>query len=980
MQRQDRRVSTMGWLGALAVGLLAVGWFVTGDVAATTGGYDALTPPVAPQPFAKAAMAEPLVSSVWMLPDHPATPTVPTGGTLNSGGVESIPFEAPLRAGAATGPGDCVGPNCSDFDLLVQNPGGKNVRVRIDWTLVTNDFDLYVYEQRTDGSEALVASSGAGATTFEEAVFTPTANTSYQIVIVHFASTGDNIEGVVSLVPAPQVTQANLIGPTGTGIVFSPNGNIMTTGGEAPSGKGTTFAPETVRDGEPSVRVDLVGNMYPAGIRGVPAGVDVWRFRPEAYCPRFTFHRVSDFPAPGTDPPADPDNPQAGYVWLGQPDGIFPNRGEGSPDAGGGDIELATAFGAVNPAMQLSKTNPPRLSMVSLTLLNITSAASPDRGNNWSPANPVAATVPLDDRQWIEAFGRNTVYLYYRTLATLTGLILNKSIDGGVTYAAATNIVNPLGYTPGWIDVDESPNPGGSVDIYLSAQNSSELVVFHCVDANPMLPAGITCGGPVTVDKTMSHGHIFDPLTVDNAGNVYASWSNNKDIFYAYSTDKGATWSSPIQVTAAGSGGGMPVFNIFPWITAGDNGRVGIVWYGTDTTTNPNDAEWKAYYAFSANARATTPTFRWVQASDQVIHKSNVSQLGLSTEGGANRNLIDFFQVADDPRDGAAVIAFADDHNDFDGGTYFTRQIAGPGMRANRSVTTPPNGCPALEPFQDPEVRDFANDVTTVSGTRLILPTHDVINIDFETVREGGKTYILADMAVGLFTNPPPPEGSWRSYFAVNTARGLLDSGDEYFVELTTRNGTPEFWLGTTDRDPNGGTAEQRVENILADQNFVDQDPGTPSLQPPFGAGAPGHVRVRVDISRLDWHHESGDDGPPVVFPAGDGQRQPPSLGEVVIGLRGRIRTAFSAIATSLVDQTRGGSCIILGFDTCIPTEGDGDEPDDGDEDQDDDGKDDEDEDDDDDNDGRDDDDDSDDDNDGVSDNDEEGGIEHDDD
>ncbi|MFN2432381.1 MAG: hypothetical protein ABR599_06115 [Gemmatimonadota bacterium] len=817
--------------------------------------------------------------------NHPATPTTPAGGTLDAGGPTSQSFTAgPPATGAATGPGDCLGPNCSDYDLLVQNPGGLAVKVRLDWTLIANDYDLYVYQQPGD---VLVASSGNGATTFEETTFTPQANTTYQILIVHFATTADQVQGVASLISPGVVTQPTRTGPGGTGIVFSPNGNVQTPGGEAPTGRGTVFAKETVRDGEPSVRADVRGNVYPAGIRGVPAGVDVWRFGPQAYCPRFEFHEPLEFP---TGDPSD------GYVWLKQPDNIFPNKLEGSPDAGGGDIELAVSVPALSTAT-------PVLSMVSLTLANITAANSVNRGNVWSPANPVAATVPLDDRQWIDAYGTNTVYLYYRTLATLTGLILNKSIDGGLTYAAATTIVNPLGLTPGWISVGREPNPDGSVNIYLSGQNSSELRVFRCVDPTPTLPnvVPITCTSSV-VDNTMSHGHIFDPVVVGRNGDVYAAWSNNKDIFYAYSTDKGATWSAPVQVTSAGQGG-MPAFNFFPWITAGTNGRIGIVWYGTTngaTTNADNNAEWKAFYAFSSNAKATTPALRWLPASDHVLHKHNVSQAGLSTEEANNRNLIDFFQVAFDPRDGAAVIAFADDHNDFDGATYYTRQLAGPGLVAGKTPTQRP--CPPLAPFRVPEVRDFLGDQTVSADITFPVPDLDIINMDYSSKIEGNKLLLQAEFRLASI---PLGQRSYRGYFSVNTQRGLLDVGNEYFIELVTGlTGQPaQYWLGVTDRNPDGTTAERRVEQIPTDQQAN-----------PIKPGVPARIVLQVDVQRLDWLFVADSDPNTAGFQpqATNGGSTPPAPGSLVIGLRGRTRLVLPTGGLLLVDETRGGSYRLL--------------------------------------------------------------------
>ncbi len=828
------------------------------------------------------------------LAQHSATPTTPASGAVDGDGPTSVTFTAANRAGAATGAGDCVGPNCSVFLVTVHDPGSKVLRVRLDWGLVTNDYDLLVFDDAGAGQQ--VASSGNGATTFEEAVFAPADGETYEVLIIHFAALpGDTIHGLVELSDGGGVVEPARIGPDGTGIVFSPNGITATAGGPAPSGKGTLWAPEASRDGEPSIRVDQLGNVYPAGIRGVPAGVDVWRFGPDAFCPRFAYHDDEEVPA-GFDP-------AAGYTWLGQPDGIFVTDGEGSPDAGGGDIEIA-----VNGKLGATLADPPNLSMVSLTLANITSAASGDRGDTWTPANPAAATVPLDDRQWINAFGENTVYLYYRTLATLTGLVLNKSIDGGVTYAAATTLVNPLGLTPGFIAVDPNPNWDASVNVYLSAVSSSQLVVFRCVDPTPNfvnVPGvnPITCT-PSTVDDTMSHGHIFDPVAVDNAGNVYAAWSNNSEVFYAWSADHGATWSAPVQVTDA-TDPAMPSFNFFPWITAGDEGRIGVVWYGThDATTNADDdSEWKAYYAFVGDAMAATPTVRWLPASDHYIHKGNVSQGGFDpNDTSLNRNLIDFFQVAHDPRDGAVVIAYAADYNDFDGHTHYTRQIAGPGLVASASPTSP--ACPPLEPLRNPEVVDFADDVATVSDTGVPVADADLLSIDYGHQVDGSTLYLTADVKVADFLVQPLAR-SYRAYFAVHAERGLMETGEQYFIEATTENVTPEYWLGVLDRGSDGIFVEQRVERIDADQ-----------LAAPFVLGTPGLVRLRVDVGRLDYGFAAGGTPTP-------GGATPPGLGDLVVGLRGRSRLATPA-TTSVLDETRGGSYVTLGEGACTTVEFEG--------------------------------------------------------
>ena len=157
-------------------------------------------------------------------------------------------------------------------------------------------------------------------------------------------------------------------------------------------------------------------------------------------------------------------------------------------------------------------------------------------------------------------------------------------------------------------------------------------------------------------------------------GTVYVCYSNDQDILLKHSTDKGATWSDPVRVNNVGTNS-----NVFPWMETGPTpGSVGIVWFGT-AGGNDDNAEWRVYYAQSFNASSNNPTFREVQVTEpeHIIHAANISEGGLT--GANNRNLIDYFQVSFDPQ-GAAVIAYTDDHNDYDGHVYAARQISGPSI------------------------------------------------------------------------------------------------------------------------------------------------------------------------------------------------------------------------------------------------------------------------------------------------------------
>jgi len=437
---------------------------------------------------------------------------------------------------------------------------------------------------------------------------------------------------------------------------------------------GPTGVSFIVRGLEPSTRVAPDGTVYVSTIRGVPGGVDLHRY----YAP---IDGLSG--AGGTYP----------FKYEGQPDncGILANGcANNSLDPlgiglGGGDVDLAVNF---------PTSGVPNLALVSLTLApGVTGTHSTDRADHFSPANPVVALIPGDDRQWIEGFGAQNVYLVYHDVATFN-IEVQRSNDGGLTYVdgfgeaidpqtfpaaggvPATNTAN----THGTIRVDRSPtctlSRGNLYQIFVAPDNvvenaaggpSRSAYVGVSTDVKLGLPVFTFTDHKIATTPT-SISQIFPALAVDAFGYLYAVWSDNSGIFYTYSTDIGTTWAAPIRVNQGTTVGNA---NVFPWIDADANGHVGIVWFGGDRAGNSNDAtihqpgtdmstwtNWNVYYAESVLGHTATPAFTQSVISDHVIHRGTLSTGGLG--GGANRNLGDYFQIAFDPQH-LANVAFSDD-------------------------------------------------------------------------------------------------------------------------------------------------------------------------------------------------------------------------------------------------------------------------------------------------------------------------------
>ena len=473
---------------------------------------------------------------------------------------------------------------------------------------------------------------------------------------------------------------------------FSPNQSLCLPQ-LAPVPTGLSPLAFIVQGVEPGARVDSEGTVYVVSIRGVPGGVDLWRW-----------NRTLDGPpnSNGTLP----------FKYEGQPDncGIYGFTNGGCANNVGSETNLGVAPGGGDADIAVNRLDPttgtPNLPLTSLTLApGVTGTHSTDRGDNFSPPNVAAAAIPGDDRQWMEATDPKTVYLTYHDVSTFN-IDVQRSNDGGVTYAnGAGEAIDaqtfPAAGTPNGtanlaaqikIDYGSCPSRGNLYQLFIAPDNGLEnetnqpmrsAYIGVSVDAKFGLPAFTFTDYKVyTGPKGANNGNIFPALAVDQFGFLYAVWSDNSNIFFTSSSDLGKTWT-PARVVNQGATVGKA--NVFPWVAADANGHVVVAWLGANKAGNSNDravmepghtpedngpctqgttcmtkwAKWNVYVLETVNGHAAKPRFAQYTASDHVIHRGTISTGGVG--GGADRNLADFFQVALDPQH-RANIAFADDH------------------------------------------------------------------------------------------------------------------------------------------------------------------------------------------------------------------------------------------------------------------------------------------------------------------------------
>ena len=304
----------------------------------------------------------------------------------------------------------------------------------------------------------------------------------------------------------------------------------------------------------------------------------------------------------------------------------------------------------------------------------------------FSESGPTAAQ---SDREWLAAFLANPksgtsatkVLLSFHTLSDNMPYEC-QGVNGGSAYlpACAPMITDPnvvsdaSGNTVNGNQVFDSKGTVYSVfATSTSADNSADggtgpihnIYVAKSADGVNFTDFPIFMGqkqGTAGTKNSVNVANIFPVIAVDKADNLYVVWSQMSVdggpsiVRYSSSTDHGLHWSAPMTVNP-------PTLhsNVLPWIAAGDDGRVDIVWVGSSTSdSNDVSSDWNVYMAQSLNAHDPSPVFAPTQVTPLPIRYGAICFQGINCtlNGDDGRILLDFISVDIDSK-GMAVIAFA---------------------------------------------------------------------------------------------------------------------------------------------------------------------------------------------------------------------------------------------------------------------------------------------------------------------------------
>ncbi|MFN2594444.1 MAG: sialidase family protein, partial [Actinomycetota bacterium] len=230
-------------------------------------------------------------------------------------------------------------------------------------------------------------------------------------------------------------------------------------------------------------------------------------------------------------------------------------------------------------------------------------------------------------------------------------------------------------YGKTWLDgqlgIVSGPNPGNMATdpvhhkIYVTWGDGSAVHVASAgADAQNLQDVTVATG-------TGEVATLFTVVAVDDAGNPYVVWAQtggDRGVYLSSSKDQGKTWSTPAHVNSPDLKD-----NIFPWVSAGDPGRVWVTWYGTHNDKGAADdrGPWNVYAAQSLNALdGASASWKQVQVTTHPNHDNEVclSGIGCTAGQGEDRNMLDDFTSAIDTR-GMLHIAYNDTNNQLSNST-----------------------------------------------------------------------------------------------------------------------------------------------------------------------------------------------------------------------------------------------------------------------------------------------------------------------
>jgi hypothetical protein len=343
--------------------------------------------------------------------------------------------------------------------------------------------------------------------------------------------------------------------------------------------------------------------------------------------------------------------------YFGAMDTLLPIQGNGRTNVGDGDADVeVTSAGTILLADLdiIFSGGPGNHQQLGVSVTRCPASATSPAG-----CHSVVLDTTGADRPWLTTRGTQA-WLSYHDKASSTTITVWHSTDDGRTWTRVSSPILGQGSITATSTFNNQHGP-----IVADPTSSYIYQVFLTGDIttkgtnggafNNVLVARSANGGLTWTVASVFHAptftaldNIFPALGVDETtGRVWVAWTTLHGVSVSYSDGHGAagTWSMPLMVSTART-------TVMPWVAA-RGGKADVVYYGSSaSSTDAPNAVWNAYDSQFKNG-----AWHVLKVSNAPNRVGPVCLQGAGCAGNVNRELLDLFEVAEDPvSDRAAVI------------------------------------------------------------------------------------------------------------------------------------------------------------------------------------------------------------------------------------------------------------------------------------------------------------------------------------
>ena len=263
------------------------------------------------------------------------------------------------------------------------------------------------------------------------------------------------------------------------------------------------------------------------------------------------------------------------------------------------------------------------------------------------------------DREWITSSGKNAWVAYHDSAAS-TLIRVKRSTDDGRTWTAAGSPIPGQGPATGDATFNNSigpivadPTTGVVYESYAAGEPQTK---GSSANYNNIYVSRSTDGGEHWTSTRVFHtdpftrlNNFWPSLAVDPITHVvYTAWTDAHGMSVSSSSDGGVSWSQAVLVSNVAT-------TVMPWLAA-RNGKVDLVYYGsTAASTDVSDAVWNVY-----DSQLTNGSWSVKLVSNTPNRVGPICLQGSACPNNTNRELLDLFEVAEDPISGNAAIIYTD--------------------------------------------------------------------------------------------------------------------------------------------------------------------------------------------------------------------------------------------------------------------------------------------------------------------------------